>query len=127
MGTTAYKEATTVYLVTQASIPELRNSNRLITQFFSAPQPKLEMVINRFESRVLGVSEEHITKALTRAAQWKIPNDYESVRNMQISAKPLVLSDSAISRQIRQMVECGDGQDRAQRPRKKKGLINLFG
>ena len=35
MGTTAYKEATTVYLVTQAGIPELRNSNRLITQFFS--------------------------------------------------------------------------------------------
>ena len=29
MGTAAYKEATTVYLVTQASIPELRNSNRL--------------------------------------------------------------------------------------------------
>ena len=47
MATTAYREATTVYLVTQASIPELRNSNRLITQFFSAPQPKLEVVINR--------------------------------------------------------------------------------
>jgi pilus assembly protein CpaE len=76
MGTTAYKEATTVYLVTQASIPELRNSNRLITQFFSGQVPKLEVVINRYESRALGVSEEHITKALTRAAQWKIPNDY---------------------------------------------------
>ncbi len=34
MGTTAYKEATTIYLVTQASIPELRNSNRLVQQFF---------------------------------------------------------------------------------------------
>ena len=38
--------------------------------------PKLEIVINRYESRALGVSEEHITKALTRPAQWKIPNDY---------------------------------------------------
>jgi pilus assembly protein CpaE len=126
MGTTAYKEATTVYLVTQASIPELRNSNRLITQFFSAPQPKLEVVINRFESRVLGVSEEHITKALTRAANWKIPNDYESVRNMQISAKPLVLLDSAISRQIRQMVTAVTGKSETT-AKKKKGFINLFG
>jgi pilus assembly protein CpaE len=122
MGTTAYKEATTVYLVTQASIPELRNSNRLITQFFSAQLPKLEVVINRFESRVLGVSEEHITKALTRTAQWKIPNDYESVRNMQISATPLVLTDSAISRQIRQMVSAVTGKSETPVKKKKKAF-----
>ncbi|MGB8028908.1 MAG: AAA family ATPase [Terracidiphilus sp.] len=125
MGTSAYREATTVYLVTQASIPELRNSNRLITQFFSAPQPKLEVVINRFESRVLGVSEEHITKALTRAAQWKIPNDYASVRNMQISAKPLVLTDCAISRQVRQMVHAVTGKSETTAKRKK--AFSLFG
>jgi len=125
MGTTAYKEATTVYLVTQASIPELRNSNRLITQFFSAPQPKLEVVINRFESRVLGVSEEHITKALTRAAQWKIPNDYTSVKNMQINAKPLVLSDSAIAKQVRQMVNAVTGK--TETAAKKKKAFSLFG
>ena len=122
MGTTAYKEATTVYLVTQASIPELRNSNRLITQFFSATLPKLEVVINRFESRVLGVSEEHITKALTRAAQWKIPNDYEAVRNMQISAKPLVLSDSPIARQVRQMVSAVTGKSDVAAKKKKKAF-----
>ncbi len=127
MGTTAYKEATTVYLVTQASIPELRNSNRLITQFFSGPLPKLEVVINRFYSRVLGVSEEHITKALTRAAHWKIPNDYESVRNMQISAKPLVLTDSAISRQVRQMVSSVTGKSETPAKRKKAFGLNLFG
>ena len=34
MGTAAYKEATTVYLVTQSGIPELRNSNRLISAVF---------------------------------------------------------------------------------------------
>ena len=80
MGTSAYKDATTFYLVTQASIPELRNSNRLILQFFTNVVPKLEIVINRFESRTLGVAEEHITKALTRPAQWKIPNDYDRYR-----------------------------------------------
>jgi pilus assembly protein CpaE len=127
MATTAYKEATTMYLVTQASIPELRNSNRLITQFFSAQLPKLEVVINRFESRVMGVSEEHITKALTRAAQWKIPNDYASVKNMQISAKPLVLTDSAISRQVRLMVSAVTGKSDTAAKKKKAFSLNIFG
>jgi hypothetical protein len=72
----------------------------------------------------VGVSEEHITKALTRAAQWKIPNDYASVRNMQISAKPLVLSDSAISRQVWKMVNAVTGKSE---PVKKKKAFSLFG
>jgi pilus assembly protein CpaE len=127
MATTAYKEATTMYLVTQASIPELRNSNRMITQFFSGQLPKLEVVINRFESRVLGVSEEHITKALTRSAHWKIPNDYASVKNMQISAKPLVLTDSAISRQVRLMVGSVTGKSETPAKKKKAFSLNIFG
>jgi pilus assembly protein CpaE len=121
MSSTAYREASTVYLVTQASIPELRNSNRLIAQFFAGPRPKLEIVINRFESRALGVSEEHINKALTRPAQWKIPNDYASVRKMQIHATPLVLEDSAITRQIKKMAQAITGQEEAT-PAKKKGF-----
>jgi pilus assembly protein CpaE len=124
MGTAAYKDATTFYLVTQSSIPELRNSNRLVQQFFGGTIPKLEIVINRYESRSLGVSEEHITKALTRPAQWKIPNDYASVRKMQIHATPLVLADSAITRQIHLMVKSVSGAEAA--PVKKKGF-KLFG
>ncbi len=80
--------------------------------------------MNRFESRALGVSEEHIAKALTRPVQWKIPNDYASVRDMQIHATPLVLADSAITRQIKQMVKSVTGQELAQT--KKKGF-KLFG
>ena len=125
MGTAAYREASTVYLVTQASIPELRNSNRLIAEFFSGPLPKLEIVINRFESRTLGVSEEHINKALTKPAQWKLPNDYASVQKMQIHATPLVLEDSAITRQIKKMAKAITGQQDAA-PAKKKGF-RLFG
>ncbi len=119
MGTSAYKEATAVYLVTQASIPELRNSNRLISQFFTGPLPKLEIVINRFEPHALGVSEEHITKALTRPAQWKIPNDFASVRKMQINATPIVLADSAITRQIKKMARAASGRDEEAKPKKK--------
>jgi Flp pilus assembly CpaE family ATPase len=123
-GTALFKDASTIYLITQAGIPELRNSNRLISQFFSDGGPNLEVVINRHETRLLGVSENDITKALTRPAHWKIPNDYASVRRMQIEATPLVLGDSAISRQIRQMAKSATGQ--AEVETKKKGF-KLFG
>ncbi len=89
MGTTLIKEASTVYLVTMAGISELRNSNRLITRFFNGDGPKLEVVINRYEPRFLGVTEEHISKALNRPAQWKIPSDYDAMRQMQSTATPL--------------------------------------
>jgi pilus assembly protein CpaE len=124
-GTAVLKESTTIYLVTQAGIPELRNSNRLIQQFFQGPSPRLEIVINRYEPRSLGVAEEHITKALTRPAQWKIPNDYPSVRKMQINATPLALADTPIARLIKQMARAATGQAEAQ-TNKKKGF-SLFG
>ena len=90
--------------------------------------PKLEIVLNRFESRAMSVPEEHITKALTRPAQWKIPNDYAAVRNMQISATPLVLSDSPISRQIRKMVSAVTGKSESAAKNKKKIFsLSLFG
>ncbi len=123
-GTSVLKESSTIYLVTQAGIPELRNSNRLIQQFFQGPSPHLEIVINRYEPRALGVAEEHITKALTRPAQWKIPNDYPSVRKMQINATPLALADSPIARLIKQMAKAATGQSETQP--KKKGF-SLFG
>jgi len=123
--TTVLRESTTIYLVTQAGIPELRNSNRLISQFFTGTGPKLEIVINRYEPRSLGVAEEHITKALTRPAQWKIPNDYQAVRKMQINATPLTLTDSPISRLIKQMARAATGQ--AEAPAAKKKGFSLFG
>lgn len=121
LGTVVYREATAFYLVTQASIPELRNSNRLIGEFFAGPLPRLEIVINRFEPRALGVSEDEINKALTKPAQWKIPNDYASVQKMQIHATPLVLEDSAITRQIKKMATAITGLEE-EAPVKKKGF-----
>jgi pilus assembly protein CpaE len=122
MDTIVYREATAFYLVTQPSIPELRNSNRLISQFFAGPLPKLEIVINRFEPRALGVPEEEINRALTKPAQWKIPNDFASVQKMQIQATPLVLEDNAIARQIRKMATALTGQEKEAAPAKKKGF-----
>jgi Flp pilus assembly CpaE family ATPase len=55
MGTGLFKDGSTVYLVIQAGIAGLRNSNRLISQYFNTGIPKLEIVLNRFEPRTMGV------------------------------------------------------------------------
>jgi pilus assembly protein CpaE len=100
-----FDESATIYLVTQVGLAELRNSNRLISLLSTAGSPKLEIVINRFDPLNLEIAEEHITNALTRPAEWKIPNDYAAVRRMQDTATSLMEDDSEISRAIRQMTK----------------------
>lgn len=109
MDTALFKEASAIYLVTQAGISELRNSNRVITQFFNMDSPKLEVVINRHDSNALGLTDEHITKALNRPVQWKIPDDYAAARQVQNSTTPSSPADSSISRLIRQMARSSCG------------------
>lgn len=115
--------ASTFYLITQVSIPELRNSNRVILEFFNTRGKHLEIVLNRFSSRSNGLDEEQITKALTRPAEWKVPSDYAAVRNAQNTATPLAMDDSPISRVIRQMARKACGLTAS--PDKKK-RFNLF-
>jgi pilus assembly protein CpaE len=105
-----FDESATIYLVTQVGLAELRNSNRLISRLSAAGSPKLEIVINRYDPLKLEIAEEQITEALTKPAEWKIPNDYAAVRRMQSTAKPLVQDDSEISRAIRQMTRAVCGQ-----------------
>ncbi|MGB7266187.1 MAG: hypothetical protein WBC92_11790, partial [Terracidiphilus sp.] len=79
-----FEDASTIYLVTQTGISELRNSNRLISQFFAEGGPNLEIVINRFESRFLeAVNEDLVAKALGRPVRWKIPDDQDAARALQ--------------------------------------------
>jgi MinD-like ATPase involved in chromosome partitioning or flagellar assembly len=118
METSIFKDGSTIYLVIQAGIAGLRNANRLISQYFTNEVPKLEIVINRYHSRSSNITDEQITRALTRPAQWKIPNDYAAVRRMQHTAVPLALEDSPISRLIRQMSRSACGLP----PIQEKGL-----
>lgn len=113
-----------VYLISQVGLSELRNSNRIISELFKSDFPHLEVVLNRYSPSSLGIDEEHITRALTRRAQWKIPDDHSSLRKMQGSTTPLVLSDSPISRVIRQMARAACGL--AAEPERKKKIIGLF-
>ncbi len=116
-------EASTFYLITQVSIPELRNSNRMITEFFRTSGAQLEIVLNRYSPRALGLDDEHVTKALTRPAQWKIPSDYAAVREAQNTATPLASNDSPISRVIRQMARTACGLPTETDKKKRFGLF----
>jgi pilus assembly protein CpaE len=127
--TQLFDESATLYLVMQIGIPELRNSNRLISKLSTDRSPKLEIVINRYDPRSIEIDEAHITKALTRPAEWKIPNNYAAVRKMQNTAVSLMLEDSQISRAIRQMTRAACGKpsnQEAPSEKKKRGVLGLF-
>jgi len=109
-NTLLFDESATIYLVTQVGLAELRNSNRVIALLSAAGSPKVEIVINRYDPLNLEIADEHITGALTRPAEWKIPNDYAAVRRMQSSAASLMEDDSQISRAIRQMTKAVSSQ-----------------
>jgi pilus assembly protein CpaE len=117
-------EAADLYLVTQAGISELRNANLLITQFFSARGQKLQVVLNRYETHTLGFDDAHVATALTRPAQWKIPDENKTGRRAQNSLAPLALDDAPISKAVRKKTRavCGlpplDG---------KKKIFSIFG
>jgi len=125
-GTSLVDLADMVYLVMQAGIPELRNSHRVISEYFKSGGSNLEIVLNRFIPRSGGVDEEHIAKALNKPVQWKIPSDYVAVRRMQNEATPLTQEDSMISRAIQEMAGAACGVT-VQLDKKKKKGFSLFG
>ena len=118
-----FDESSIIYVVTQIGISELRNSNRLISRFPKQGGPAIEVVINRFDPKLQEIDENNVTRALTRPARWRIPNDYPAVRRMHNTATPLS-GNSPISRTILQMVKCVCGAP--SNLDSSKG-INLFG
>lgn len=113
-----------VYLVTLVTIPELRNSNRLITEWLAAEGRRFEIVINRYSRSSMVIDEEQLAKALTRDAHWRIPEDLSAAKKMDATAAMLAESDSPVSAAVRKMarVACGLGAV----PEKKKGKLGLF-
>jgi len=103
METSLFNSASTIFLVTQAGISELRNSNRVISKFFNGGGRNLEVVINRFQTGSPGMTEDVIDKAIERPVRWKIPDDYSAMREIQNTASAPTQTDSAISRMMMEM------------------------
>jgi pilus assembly protein CpaE len=104
-----FKEASTIYLVAQVGVSELRNANRIITRYFASSGPRLQIVLNRYTQGVFGIDEEHIVKALTKAAQWKVPTDPPGIQKAVGSTLVRTRDDSPMVREINRMAKnaCG--------------------
>jgi pilus assembly protein CpaE len=109
MSSSLFDESATVFLITQVGISEMRTANRMINNFFARRFDNLQIVLNRYKSNDLLFDDNKINDALTRTAQWKIPDDYAAARRKRETAEPMVLADSAISHSIRQMAKSVGG------------------
>jgi pilus assembly protein CpaE len=122
--TSLMDDSADLYLVTQVGISELRNANRLITQFFSSRGQKLQVVLNRYETHMLGFDDAHVATALTRPAQWKIPDEDKAGRRVKNSLAPLPLEDAPISKSVRKMTRAVCGLPPLDA---KKKIFSIFG
>jgi len=124
MDSSLFDESSTVFLVTQVGISELRNANRFISQYFGLRGRSLQIVLNRYTPNMLLFDDSQITKALTRPAHWKIPDDYSTARRTLATATPIALEDSSIAVEIRTMARtaCGLPDEK-----KRKKSFSLFG
>ena len=120
---TLHEMSNIVYLVTEVNLPALRNARRLISWFDGKRERSdLEVVLNRFNSREVEIDEDSTAKALSRPVDWKIPNDYMSVRGAQNLGIPLVTQDTPFARAVRQMAKRrAQSSLRPQRGRRRRG------
>jgi pilus assembly protein CpaE len=112
-----------VYLVSQVSVVDLRNSHRLISYHFPADRrDKLEVVLNRYTARAGEIDQAGIEKALTVTPAWKVPSDFESARKAQNMSKAVAEKDGPITRVLSSMAKAACGQTAVG----KKKLFGLF-
>ncbi|MGD0482909.1 MAG: hypothetical protein ABSA42_22265 [Terracidiphilus sp.] len=109
LNTSLFDKSAIVYLITQVGISEMLNANRMVSKFFFTRDHTLQIVLNRYKPSDLLFDERKITDALTRPAQWKIPDDYAAARRTRETSSPMVLVDSAIARAIREMAKSAAG------------------
>jgi pilus assembly protein CpaE len=127
-NTTPFKHSSTIFLVTQSGIPELRNANRLILQNARGDGPNLEVVLNRYESQGMRVSDDDIKRALTMPARWKIPNDYAAMSLMHDTAVPVTSTDCELGRQFEVMarVVCGLPEEKEKEKKRGRGFFGFL-
>jgi pilus assembly protein CpaE len=116
-----------VYIVTELTLPALRNAHRLISYLAAGDgSRRTDVVVNRFNSRNGDIDETSAVKAIGRPIGWRIPNAYAVARAAQDNGVPLAMQNSPITKALVQMarVACG----KAVRTEKKSGgAFSFFG
>ena len=116
-----FQIASTIYLVTQADIPSLRNSQRFVTHLRTYGDPNIELVLNRFEKRRADFDDEQLNRTLGISPKWKVPNDYAAARRSADAGSPVALEKGAIAESLSQMARAACGKSPA--GKKRKGLF----
>lgn len=127
LGTAArslFQIANTLYLVTQADIPSLRNCDRFLRHFHEYPGLAVELVMNRFNQAQNEFDDRRIAEALGMQPKWRVPNDYATAHRTSNAGTPLVLTHSAAAKILRFMAceACGKPFETHQRRK-----FRLFG
>ncbi len=118
-----FELAESIYVVSQADVPGLRNAQRYVNHMQSFGAGKVRLVLNRYEPRRNEIDEEHIAKAVGVPVDWKIPNDYVGVRRSHNTGTPLAQGDSPISRALHQMARAACGKAIDDGSKKRLGLF----
>jgi pilus assembly protein CpaE len=124
MDSALFQPSAIIYLITQVGISEMRNTNRLMLKHFTRREGNLQLVINRYKSSDLVFDETQIAKALTRPADWKIPDDYAAARRTRNTPTPLALADSGIAETLREMARSAAG---IVAEKEKRSIFRIFG
>jgi pilus assembly protein CpaE len=124
MYPTLFDLASRVYLIAQVGVADLRNANRFVTRYFTgADGGKLEIVLNRYAFRNIEIDDAAVTRALTRPAKWKIPDDSVAARRALNTGVSLAADKNPIAAALADMASAASGQT----PPEKKRKFSLFG
>ncbi len=118
------ENAARIYLVAQATVPDLRRANCMIARFIESDDPRLEIVLNRFTPRLLAMNDEHVSNSLMRPANWRIPSHYFIAQRAKHTTSAGVQKDCPISSVIRQMARTACGLPR---DNQRKSQFRIFG
>lgn len=118
-----FQMADTIYLVTQLSIPALRNTQRLISHIQLEGERNIELVVNRFDHRKSEFDDEHVAKVLGLKPKWKVPNDYAAVHRSTNTGDPLILEKSPVANTLRAMARAATGRPAAAAKKKSWSLF----
>lgn len=122
-----FKASETIFLVTDMSVPAIRNCSRLIKlmQKSDIDPQHVEIIINRFiKGDALSLSD--IEKNLGKSAFWLFPSDFKGVVSSINKGEPLMLSHSggALAKSINQFVEKVKSPENT---RSFRGIRGVFG
>jgi pilus assembly protein CpaE len=119
-----FQMADVIYLVTQLDIPSLHNTQRFLSHMLSAGDQRIEVIVNRYDSRKGVFDDEGVAKALGQAPKWKIPNDYTAAHRAANTGHPLILEKSPVAQALRALARSACGK--ASHPAKRKGSWGIF-